>query len=97
MMRFIGKLTSFILLLLHFGWCEAPDIGRSLKELWRMASSLQFHVPAIFSLEVVSAFSRASLEQDAINMYKVASAGARFVIYPIDDSFLEKATAIARD
>lgn len=67
------------------------------KELWRMASSLQFHVPAIFQLEVVSAFSRSSMEQEAINKHEGILSGTKFVAYPIDDSFLKKAITVARD
>lgn len=68
------------------------------KALWQLGSARPFHVPEIFSLEVVSAFAR----QQAFNTATAAkhhafTTGVKFVIHPVDKSLIDEAIIVARD
>ena len=67
------------------------------KELWKFAVAAPFHVPEIFSLEVVAAFSRLKSSVEVVAGHHAFTTGVKFIVHPVDRSLIEEATQVAKD
>ncbi len=68
------------------------------KALWQLGSRWPFHVPEIFSLEVVSAFARQQqLNTTAAANHRAFTTGVKFIIHPVDKTLVDEAIVVARD
>jgi predicted nucleic acid-binding protein len=68
------------------------------KALWQLGAARPFHVPEIFSLEVVSAFARRQqLSAASAAKHQGFATGMKFVIHPVDKTLVDEAIVVARD
>jgi predicted nucleic acid-binding protein len=68
------------------------------KALWQLGRARPFHVPEIFSLEVVSAFARQQkLNTAALTKHQAFAGSVKFVAHPVDKTLIDEAMVVARD